>query len=119
MSDNDIINRVQGRTLPEIKVTMMDRNSGDPRDPSTWSILNIAGTTVTMTVRKEGTDLIIDSVSGSFITDGTDGKITFKLSPTIVDTALGIYEGEINIDYGAGDKLTPYNMLRFRFREDH
>ncbi len=108
---------VSGNTRPLIKVTLKDKNTGDPHDPDSWLPLDVSGgIVITMSFRKKGTALIIDTLSSSVDTDGTDGKVTFTMTATAAASIAGGYEGEINLDYG-GPVLTVYDTLGFLFRD--
>ncbi len=107
---------VSGNLRPLIYFTLVDKNTGDPYDPTTWEPLILTGATLTMPFRKSGTTDIIDTLTGVFETDGTDGKIIFTMTATAASSVAGNYEGEIDIDYG-GPILTVYEIVDFLFRD--
>jgi len=114
---HETIRWVRGNTRPLLKFTLKDRNTGDPYDPDTWLPLDLTGTTVTMQFRRTGTTTVIDTLSSTFDTDGTDGKVTFTMTALAADNPKGNYEGEIDIDFGLSNLLTVYDVVPFLFRE--
>lgn len=114
---NEVIRWVRGNTRPLLKFTIKDKNTGDPYDHDTWLPLDLSGTTVVMQFRKKGTTTVIDTLSGTFDTDGTDGKVTFTMTTLAADNPAGSYEGEIDIDFGLSNIMTPYDTVNFLFRE--
>ena len=102
-------------TLSTLDFTLKDANTGDPCDPDTWDALDVSGYTISMPFRKKGTTTLIDTLTGSFVTDGTDGKITYTMTATAADNPAGQYEGEIVLTSGS-DTFTVYDTVEFLFR---
>lgn len=82
-----------GDTYPPFVATL--KENGVAKDVSSG--------TVTVNVRhKKGTKSpIVDGGSASFVTDGTDGQVTFSFS-TLETAKPGEVEIEIEINFGAG-----------------
>jgi hypothetical protein len=50
------------------------------------------------------------------VSGGTTGQVTFNFPGTTLNVPAGIYEGEIEIDFGA-ENQTVYDVLKFQVRE--
>lgn len=112
----EVIKWVSGNTRPLIKITLKDKNTGDPYDSSTWSVMDLTGKTVSMSFRAKSGGVIIDTLSSVFDSDGTDGKVNFTMGAIAAASTAGNYEGEIVIDHG-GPLQTVYDTVDFLFRD--
>lgn len=82
-----------GDTYPPFVATL--KENGAAKD--------VSGATVTVNARrKKGSkDPIVDGGSASFVTDGTDGQITFGFS-SLQTAKPGEIEIEVEVNFGAG-----------------
>jgi hypothetical protein len=103
------IKLVKNDNRPLITLTLKDETTG--------VVLNLVGATVVVYFRKKGTTAVLSTLSCSFVTDGTDGKVSFKFPGTALNVDPGQYEGEIEITYSGGDKQTVYDTLQFKVRD--
>lgn len=106
----DVIKLVQGDSKPTITLTLTDDVTGTAVD------LSAGTTTVVVNFRKAGTTTLLSAISCTKV-DGANGIISFDFSGGVLDSAAGMYEGEVVISYD-GDEHTLYDVLRFRVRED-
>jgi hypothetical protein len=101
------IKLVQGDTRPYVRVTLKDLD-GLPIDVSTADVhfkFRAAGSTSTLF-----TELCTKPGLGA------DGVVVFSFPSGGLNVDPGQYEGEIEIDYGAGDVQTVYDLLKFTVR---
>lgn len=121
MAYSETIELVQGDRLPQITVTLRDKNTAapgktlDPEDPTTWATLNLTGGEVRMRVRAIGSTTTKDTIVGT-ITDAVNGKVTFLFSATTLDTA-GLFEAEIEFTDSSSRTQTVYDLIKFKVRE--
>jgi len=105
----DKIKLVQGDTRPAIQVTLTDSNTG--------TAINITGATVVMFFRAAGISGILDTLTG-VITDAVNGKVAFNWNSTTLATAVGNYEGEVQVTFSDGGIQSTYALLKFIVRAD-
>lgn len=106
----DVIRLVQGDSKPIIVLTLTDDNTGLPID------LSASGSTVQVKFRAAGSSILLSTIACTKTNGGGDGKVQFDFSGGVLDVDPGMYEGEIEIDYGAAGTQTVYDVLRFRVR---
>lgn len=82
------------------------------------SLVSLVGATEVIHFRKRGTTTVLSTLSCTHVTDGSDGKTYFKFTGAALDVDSGMYEGELEITYGDGDKQSVYDVLRFRVRDE-
>lgn len=121
------IKLVQGDTRPQIKVVLLDEETGVP--------LSLVGATAVLKFRALGADTLQASVPGILATgfenaDGTintaapynvagaGGRVIFIWAEGDLDCEPGDYEGEIEVTFSDGTVQTVYGLLKFRVRED-
>lgn len=124
MAYSDTIKYVVGDTRPLINITVKDSNQAaagktlNSNDSSTWALINIStADSIKMHIRKVGATSIT-TLTGQMVSSGTNGEATF--TPTITTfTSSGIYEGEIELLYSAGNEVqTVYDLIKFNVRDD-
>lgn len=103
------IKLVQGDTLPQIRATITDDETGLP--------INIAGATATMKFRAAGSTTLLDTLTG-VVTDGPNGVVVFSWNEETLDVPAGDYEGEIEFVMVSGGTQTVYDPIKFKVRED-
>jgi hypothetical protein len=121
MAYSETIYLVQGDTLPQLKITVRDRNEAaagkvlDPEDQSTWALVNLTGSTVRMRIREVGGA----SVKATLVGNNTNpliGEVVFLFDASTLDTA-GVFEGEIEYTSGTGGVQTVYELIKLQVRE--
>jgi len=122
MAYSDTLSLVVGDTLPELTLTLKDRNTAasglvlDEEDSSTWSPIDITGATVKLRIRKMGETTLSDTRTCT-ISSGANGICVTDFSTTTFSDA-GQYEGEIEITFSGGGKQTVYDLVKFKIRDD-
>lgn len=103
-----VIPLVQGDNLPYISLTLTDNATG--------SVLNVSGAVVRVYFRAVGQTTVLATLFCiPLLPDGSDGRVKFYFPGTTLDVPEGMYEGEIEVDFG-GLKQTVYETLKFRVR---
>lgn len=121
MAYSDTLNFVQGDRLPQIEVTLRDKNTAaagktlDEADETTWSIVDLTGGTVRMKIREVGATTIKDTLTG-VVTDAAGGKAVFLLNATTLDTA-GQFESEVEFTNSSDLTQTVYDLIKIKIRE--
>lgn len=105
-----VIKLVQNDNLPEITLTLTDKQTGNPVD------LSAATTFVVVRFRKVGTTSPVDVLPCSKV-NGAAGMVRFGFPLDTLDVAAGNYQGEIAIDFN-GQILTVFDLLNFTIRAD-
>jgi len=82
------------------------------------TIQSLVGATEVVYFRKRGTDTVLSTLSCTHVTDGSDGKTYFKFEGSALNVDPGLYEGELEITFGDGDKQSCYDTLRFQVRDE-
>jgi hypothetical protein len=103
------IKLVQGDTRPTLRVTLTDDNTG--------AVIDLTDAEAVMFFRKVGETVILDTLTGA-VTDAEAGQVAFPWNPTTLATALGEYEGEIQVTFADGNIQTAFTKLRFTVRAD-
>jgi hypothetical protein len=103
------IKLVTGDTRPFIRLTLTDKTGG---------VINLSdsNTAVRVHFRAVGATQILSSILCAKPTGGADGVVTFNFPQGTLNVEPGLYEGEIEIDFG-GEKQTVYQPLKFVLRE--
>jgi hypothetical protein len=121
MAYSETIYLVQGDTLPQLKVTVRDRNEAaagkvlDPEDQSTWALVNLTGSTVRLRIREIGGTSVKSTLIGNN-TNPLIGEVVFLFDASTLDTA-GVFEGEIEYTSGTGGIQTVYELIKLQVRE--
>ncbi len=124
MAFYETISLVSGDDLPELQFVLRDSNTAatgqtlDANDPTTWSPIDLTGQTIRVYFRALGGSTILDTITCGKIAPYADGKCFLQWNPTTLDVAAGVYEGEIELENSSGQKLTVYDKLKFRVRDD-
>ena len=124
MAYYDTILLVAGDDKPEINFTLRDSNTAasglvlDPDDPTTWDPIDLTGIVVQVHFRALGSTTVIDTLPCTNEAPLTDGNCFMIWNPTTLDVSAGTYEGEIELTYSGGEKLTVYDKLKFKVRDD-
>lgn len=106
-----VIKLVQNDNLPEVTLTLTDKQTGDPLD------LSAATTTAVVKLRASGSTTVLHTLACSKPNGGADGVIKFGFPSTTLDVPEGNYQGEVEINYN-GLILTPFDLLQFYVRAD-
>jgi hypothetical protein len=104
---SDKIKLVQGDTRPYIRLTLKDADG---------QFINVHDATVRLKFRAVGSTNTLFSFSAIKPNGGTDGVVVFGFPPGALNVDPGLYEGEIEIDFGSGDVQTVYDTLKFTVR---
>lgn len=121
MAYSETINLVQGDTLPQIKVTIRDKNVAaigatlDPEDETTWAVVNLTGCTVRMKIRELGSTTIKSTLTAVILAP-VQGEAVFAFDPNTLDTA-GIFEAEIEYESSTGGIQSVYDLIKLQVRE--
>jgi len=100
------IKLVQGDTLPNLRLTLKNAD-GLPIDITT--------ATVRMRFRDRGTTTVLSTLIATKPSGGYDGKVVFAFESDTLAVPAGLYEGQIEVDYGSGTQ-TIYDILQFQIR---
>lgn len=111
MAATDVIRLVSGDERPVTILTLTDDITGSPIDLSSVS------TTVTVKFRRAGTDTLLSTIACTKIGTGTTGQVQFSFTGGVLDVDPGMYEGEVQIDFG-GQVQTVFETLRFTVRDN-
>lgn len=101
------IRLVQGDTRPFIKATLKDADG---------TAINVAGSTVKFKFRSAGSTTTLFTVTCGQPNGGGDGLVQFNFPVGALNIEPGLYEGELEVDYGGGDIQTVYDLLKFTVR---
>jgi hypothetical protein len=101
---------VQNDTLPEVTLTLTDKQTGEPLD------LSASTTSVLVKFRKSGTTTPVTELPCSKV-DAVNGVVRFGFPAPALDVDAGNYQGEIVINFN-GQILTVFDLLQFTLRED-
>lgn len=106
------VDLVAGDNLPFIGLQLTDAATGNPID------LSPVGTSAVVLFRplNGAGSPPLSTIPCTYVTNGTDGKITFNFPGTTLQVPAGQYEGQIVITFGNGNVQTVYDLLRFRVR---
>tara|TARA_B100000424_G_C22933656_1_gene496716 strand:+ start:201 stop:575 length:375 start_codon:yes stop_codon:yes gene_type:complete len=122
MAYSTSLNMVVGDTLPELVVTLKDKNTAatgkvlDADDSSTWAPINLTGATVRLRLREIGKTTITDTRTMT-ITGATNGECSTNFTASSFPTA-GTYEGEIEMTFSTGGIQTVFELVKFKVRDD-
>jgi len=122
MAYSQTLNMVVGDTLPELTVTLKDKNTAasgqtlDSDNSDTWAPINLTGSTIRLRIREVGGSTITDTRTMS-ITDATNGKAATIFTTSSFPSA-GTYEGEIEMTTSGGGIQTIYDLVKFKVRDD-
>jgi len=122
MAYSDTLSLVVGDTLPELTLTLKDKNTAaagqvlDEENSDTWAPIDITGATVKLRIRQLGETTLADTRTCS-VSNGTGGICVTDFSATTF-AAAGQYEGEIEITFSGGGKQTVYDLVKFKIRDD-
>jgi hypothetical protein len=101
---------VQNDNLPEVTLTLTDRQTGNPID------LSAATTTVVVKFRAFGSTATPTVLQCSKV-DAVNGVVRFGFPGPTLDVPAGQYQGEIEISFN-GQILTVFDLLQFVLRAD-
>jgi len=102
------IKLVRGDNRPYIRLSLTDVDS-EPVD--------LTAATVRVYFRAVGTTTVLSTLVCSIVGDPTGGVVVFNFPGSTLDVAPGLYEGEVEIDFG-GEIQTIYDVLRFNVRDE-
>lgn len=105
------IKLVQGDNLPEITLTLTDRQTGDALD------LSASTTTVVVKLRAATGTTVLSTLTCYKPNGGADGVVRFYFPANTLDIPAGNYQGEIEINYN-GQYLTVFDLLQFVLRAE-
>jgi len=122
MAYSQTINLVVGDTLPELALVLRDSNKAadgqvlDPENTNTWAAVNITNATVRLRIREVGATTIASTLT-MVIQDGEGGQASTDF-PDGTLNAAGLFEGEVEITYSNGSKMTVPDLLKLKVRDD-
>ena len=105
------IKLVQGDNLPDVTLTLTDKQTSDPID------LSASTTTVVVKFRAATGTTVLSVLACTKTNGGADGVVTFSFPNTTLDIPPGQYQGEIEISFN-GQILTVYDLLQFTIRAE-
>jgi len=105
------IKLVQGDNLPEVTLTLTDRQTGDPLD------LSASTTVIVVKLRAASGTTVLSTLTCSKPNGGSDGVVKFYFPANTLDIPAGNYQGEIEINYN-GQYLTVFDLLQFVLRAE-
>lgn len=105
------IKLVQGDNLPEVTLTLTDRQTGDVLD------LSASTTVVVVKLRAAAGTTVLSTLTCYKPNGGADGVVRFGFPANTLDIPAGQYQGEIEISYN-GQYLTVYDLLQFVLRAE-
>lgn len=114
---------VAGDDAPDITLILKDKNTAasgmvlDPRDSSTWAVIDITDPTVSMNFRALGSTTILDILVATKVAPYTNGKCFFSWNSDTLDVSSGLYEGEVFLTYTSGRVQTIFDKLKFKLRD--
>jgi hypothetical protein len=103
------IKLVQGDNLPEVTLTLTDRQTGNALD------LSAATTAIVVKLRAATGTTVLSTLTCSKPNGGSDGVIKFYFPANTLNIPAGNYQGEIEISYN-GQYLTVFDLLQFVLR---
>ena len=101
------IRLVQGDTRPIIRLTLKH---------SDGSALDVGDATVRLHFRAAGAESVLATIPCTYETDGSDGSVLLQFPAGTLNVEPGQYEGEVEVDYGGGERQTVYEILKFQLR---
>lgn len=101
---------VQNDNLPEVTLTLTDRQTGNPID------LSASTTTIVVKFRAADSTATPTILTCSKV-DAVNGVIRFGFPGPTLDVPAGQYQGEIEMSFN-GQILTVFDLLQFTLRED-
>lgn len=101
------IKLVQGDTRPIIRLTLKQANG---------SVLDVSAATVAFHFRAAGSETVLATIPCSFETDGSNGAVLLQFPVGTLNVEPGQYEGEVEVDFGGGERQTVYEVLKFQLR---
>jgi hypothetical protein len=104
-----VIKLVQGDNLPEITLTLTDRQTGNPID------LSSSSTTVVVKLRAADSNTLLATLTCVKV-DPANGVVKFGFPGTTLNVTPGQYAGEIEMSFG-GQILTVFDTLNFYVRQ--
>lgn len=104
------INLVQGDNRPYVKLTFT-LPDGTPVD------LSDAATNVFIHFKSAEADEVLTTLTATKISGGSTGIVTFNFPGTSLEVKPGLYEGEVEIQFGTNDVQTIYEPLQFYVRK--
>lgn len=115
---------VQGDSLPGVKFTIRDSNTAasgqelDPKDPSTWAVVPLAGANVFATASYSGSTKIIGQIP-CIVTSPSEGEAILNFKDTAVVAEEGDYDVEVTVEDAGGGSQTIYNFIEVSVRARH
>lgn len=106
---SDIIKLVSGDNLPNIQVTLTNKQTGLPID------LSPSNTVITVKMRTVGTTVVLATLNGTLVNTGTDGLFSFAFPGTALLVPAAQYEFEIDVSFN-GAIETVYDLIRAQVR---
>lgn len=118
----DTLKLVSGDTLPDLRLTVKDANTGatgksyDENDSSTWAPMDITDGSCKLYIREVGSTTILKSLLG-IIQDGENGVVVFSFQGSPFESS-GVYEGEVEVTFSGGGVQTLYDLIKFNVRDE-
>lgn len=106
----DLIKVVQGDTYPTVTLTLTNQQTGAALN------LSSSSTVVRVYFREAGSETILSTITCTKVTP-TAGVVSFDFSDNVLDVDPGMYEGEVEVDFGSGATLTDFEILKFKVRK--
>jgi len=90
----------------------------DITDPTTWSPIDLTGSTVKVKFRQVGSTTLTSTITCTPVTPLTNGNVLMPWGSTDLDGISGDYEGEIEITDSTGKVLSVPDLLKFDVRAE-
>jgi hypothetical protein len=78
--------------------------------------IDLTSATVNVYFRQVGSESVLSTLSAQIQGAATNGEVTFNFPGSTLDVEPGLYEGEVEIDFG-GEIQTVYEILKFNVRD--
>jgi len=103
-----VIKLVQGDNRPYIRLRLTSQD-GDPID--------VSSATVVVKFRAGNSQTVLATLPCAKINGGEDGVVVFNFPGATLAVPAGVYEGEVEIDFG-GEIQTVFDVLQFNLRAE-
>lgn len=101
------IKLVRGDNRPYIRLSLKDVDG---------NAINLTGAAVSIYFRQAGSESVLSTITASITGDAANGQVVFNFPGSTLDVEPGLYEGEVEIDFG-GEIQTVYEILKFNVRD--
>lgn len=101
------IKLVRGDNRPYITLRLKDVDD---------NAIDLTSATVRIYFRQAGSESVLSTLNATIHGSPTNGEVVFNFPGNTLDVEPGLYEGEVEIDFG-GETQTVYEILKFNVRD--